>query len=61
MYTKSHGSIEQEAAHSIVQVILGVGMNLNKMAGSQKEREGSYRGAQFEQKYVCNKKGSSPG
>lgn len=44
-----------------MEVTLKVGMNLDKMAGCQKDRDGSY---QFEQKYegmkiddICNKRG----
>ena len=47
-----------------VEVTLEVGMNLDKMAGCQKDREGSYRSDQFEQKYegmktddICHKRG----
>lgn len=68
VYTECYGGIEKEAAHSMVEVTLEVSMNLNKMAGSKKDREESYRSDQFEQKCegrkaddICNKKGSSPG
>lgn len=56
-----------EAALSMVEVMLEVGMYPNKMAWCQKDRKGSYRSDPFEQKYegmkgddICDNKGSSP-
>ena len=35
----------------MVEITLEVGMNRNKIAGSPKDKGGSYRSDQFEQKY----------
>lgn len=35
----------------MVEMTLEVGMNQNKMAGSPKDKGGSYRSGQYEQKY----------
>ena len=35
----------------MVEITLEVGMNQNKMAGSPKDKGGSYRSGQYEQKY----------
>lgn len=65
-YTKRYRS-RGEAVNSMVEVILKIGMDLNKMAGSQKDRKRSYRSDPFEQKYESmkaddrsNRRGYSP-
>lgn len=67
VYTKSYGSKVKEPGHSMMEVTSEVELNLNNnKVGCQKDREGSYRSNQFEQKYegmkvnqIDNKKANS--
>lgn len=43
VYIECYGGIEKEVVYFMVEVILEVSMNLNKMVGSKKDREESYR------------------
>lgn len=43
MYAKCYGHTEKWEARSAVEATLEVGINLHKMAGSEKDREESYR------------------